>query len=153
MVRAHRLNDAPPETSFMPTAALIDRTLESLAPWSGRSVAVAMSGGVDSSLTATLLHRAGARVVGVHMRTRPSARCGRFESTATCCSLADAADAQRVADLAGFPFYALDFAADFRREIIEPFISDYLAGRTPSPCVRCNYLLKLGRLLDESLSS
>jgi tRNA-specific 2-thiouridylase len=131
----------------MSTPALLERTLASLAPWSGRAVVVAMSGGVDSALAAALLHRAGAHVIGVHMRTWHYNDCGEREGLATCCSPADARDARRVADLFGFPFYAMDFQGGFRASVIEPFIADYLAGRTPNPCVHCNNQLKLGSLL------
>jgi tRNA-specific 2-thiouridylase len=131
----------------MDAPSLLDRTLETLTDWNGRAVVVAMSGGVDSALAAALLHRAGARVIGVHMRTwHYGDACGR-EGLATCCSPADALDARRVADLLGFPFYAMDFQIGFRKAVIEPFIRDYLDGRTPNPCVHCNNQLKLGSLL------
>lgn len=126
---------------------LLEQTMESLAEWRGRTVVVAISGGVDSALSAVLLHRAGASVIGVHMRTWHYNDCGEKDGLATCCSPADAMDARRVADLCGFPFYAMDFQVNFRQSVIEPFIADYLAGRTPNPCVNCNNSLKLGSLL------
>jgi tRNA-specific 2-thiouridylase len=130
----------------MPTA--LDTTLDSLRVWKDRTVVVAMSGGVDSALTAALLHTAGARVVGVHMRTWHYNDCATPKpGVATCCSPADARDARRVAEQFGFPFYSMDFEDNFRQSVIEPFIRDYLAGRTPNPCVHCNNQLKLGSLL------
>jgi len=70
----------------------------------------------------------------------------------TCCSPADAADARRVAEEMGFPFYSIDFQADFRKAVINPFITDYLNARTPNPCVHCNTKLKLGTLLAKAKS-
>jgi tRNA-specific 2-thiouridylase len=105
-----------------------------------------MSGGVDSSVAAYLLRQQGYEVVGLFMRTgahgseneAPSHKKG-------CCSALDAGDARRVADLLDIPFYALDFEKDFDR-IIDYFADEYLAGRTPNPCVVCNTWLKFGKL-------
>jgi len=126
---------------------LMNETLARLGGWRGRKVVVAMSGGVDSAVAAALLHRAGAEVIGVHMRTWHYKGCEANDGLATCCSPADARDARRVADQFGFPFYAMDFQVNFRQAVIEPFIRDYLDGRTPNPCVQCNNKLKLGSLL------
>src|SRR5438876_6151695 len=109
-------------------------------------VVLAMSGGVDSSVAAVLLKRQGYDVVGLFMRTGvhddgdhiPAHKKG-------CCSAVDAGDARRVADRLGVPFYALDFEQDFER-IIDYFADEYLAGRTPNPCVVCNNWLKFGKL-------
>jgi len=116
-------------------------------------VVLAMSGGVDSSVAALLLKEQGHEVIGLFMRTgvhghddtggltspaRPSRKQG-------CCSALDAGDARRVADRLDMPFYALDFEADFAR-IIDYFADEYLAGRTPNPCVVCNNWLKFGKL-------
>ncbi len=105
-----------------------------------------MSGGVDSSVAAYLLKQQGYDVIGLFMRTgahggdetEPSRKKG-------CCSALDAGDARRVADLLDIPFYALDFERDFSR-IIDYFADEYLAGRTPNPCVVCNNWLKFGKL-------
>lgn len=117
----------------------------------GRKILVAMSGGVDSSLTAAALRLAGAEVIGVHMRVWHYRGCGSDDGLngkiATCCSPADANDARRVAEQYDFPFYSIDYETDFRRAVIDPFVKDYLAGRTPNPCVSCNSKLKLGSLL------
>jgi tRNA-specific 2-thiouridylase len=109
-------------------------------------VVLAMSGGVDSSVAAYLLKRQGYDVIGLFMRTGthgaeddlPARKKG-------CCSALDAGDARRVADLLDIPFYALDFERDFDR-IIDYFADEYLAGRTPNPCVMCNNWLKFGKL-------
>jgi tRNA-specific 2-thiouridylase len=109
-------------------------------------VVLAMSGGVDSSVAAYLLKQQGYEVIGLFMRTgahneddaTPSHKKG-------CCSAQDAGDARRVADRLDIPFYALDFERDFER-IIDYFADEYLAGRTPNPCVVCNNWLKFGKL-------
>ncbi len=107
-------------------------------------VVLAMSGGVDSSVAAHLLKEQGHDVIGLFMRT--GAHGDNLERrTKTCCSATDAVDAQAVADRLDIPFYALDFELDFER-IIENFADEYLAGRTPNPCVMCNIWLKFGKL-------
>ena len=109
-------------------------------------VILAMSGGVDSSVAALLLKQQGYDVVGLFMRTgdhgEHDARAGHKQG---CCSALDAGDARRVADRLDIPFYALDFERDFYR-IIDYFADEYLAGRTPNPCVVCNNWLKFGKL-------
>ena len=110
-------------------------------------VVLAMSGGVDSSVAALLLRRQGYEVIGLFMRTgaHGGAEDGRADHKKGCCSALDAADARRVADRLDIPFYALDFESDFDR-IIDYFADEYLAGRTPNPCVVCNTWLKFGKL-------
>lgn len=128
-------------------------------------VVLAMSGGVDSSVAAQLLLTAGHEVIGVFMRhgEASSAACRVTDGSAAglpvlgsvrrpghkqgCCSASDAADARRVASKLGIPFYALDLQQDFRR-IVDYFVDDYLHGRTPNPCVKCNHWIKFGRLFD-----
>jgi tRNA-uridine 2-sulfurtransferase len=114
-----------------------------------RRVVLAMSGGVDSSASAVLLKEHGYDVVGLFMRTgahtdEPDSRADHKKG---CCSAIDAGDARRIADRLDIPFYALDFEADFNR-IIDYFADEYLAGRTPNPCVVCNTWLKFGRLWE-----
>lgn len=116
-------------------------------------VLLAMSGGVDSSVAAWLLREQGHHVIGLFMRhgavgsttCNTSAEVSRHKQG--CCSAADAADAHRVADSLGIPFYAVNFAAEFAR-IIDYFVNEYTAGRTPNPCIVCNTSLKFGRLFD-----
>lgn len=109
-------------------------------------VVLAMSGGVDSSVSAVLLRKQGYDVVGLFMRTgvHHDADAGPAHKKG-CCSAIDAADARRVADRLDLPFYALDFQEDFGR-IMDYFADEYVAGRTPNPCVVCNTWLKFGKL-------
>ena len=126
--------------------------IEGLNIFKGRKILVAMSGGIDSAVAAVALRRAGAEVIGVHMRVWHYDDCNDDLSAkiATCCSPADADDARRVAEQFDFPFYSIDFQADFRRAVIDPFVDDYLNARTPNPCVACNSKLKLGTLLAKA---
>jgi tRNA-specific 2-thiouridylase len=105
---------------------------------------MALSGGVDSSVAAWLLSRAGHRLVGVSMQLWDAGG----GAPGRCCSPADFADARRVAALAGFPYYVLDFEAAFAERVVAPFVREYAGGRTPNPCVECNRFLKFGSLLD-----
>jgi tRNA-specific 2-thiouridylase len=109
-----------------------------------RRVVLAMSGGVDSSVAACLLQEQGYEVIGLFMRTGSYAEDAERRSK-TCCSVTDALDAQRVADQLDLPFYALDFEGEFGR-IKDYFADEYVAGRTPNPCVMCNIWLKFGKL-------
>ena len=112
-----------------------------------------MSGGVDSSVAAWLLRQAGHEVVGLFMRHghQETNTCSTSPSASPrkqgCCSASDAADARRVAERLGIPFYAINFQEEFGR-IIQYFISEYTSGRTPNPCVVCNTWLKFGKLVD-----
>ncbi|MBI4515356.1 MAG: tRNA 2-thiouridine(34) synthase MnmA [Deltaproteobacteria bacterium] len=106
-------------------------------------VVVGMSGGVDSSLAAALLLEQGYEVIGVAMRLW----AGEAGMTASgCCSLDDFVDARRVAGQLGIAFYVMDFRPQFETSVVTPFVSEYLAGRTPNPCVRCNQFVKFGAL-------
>ncbi|HSF39800.1 MAG TPA: tRNA 2-thiouridine(34) synthase MnmA, partial [Thermoanaerobaculia bacterium] len=110
-------------------------------------IAVAMSGGLDSSVTAWLLAREGRPVVGLSMllwdRSEEAVH-GR------CCGALDLGDAKRVAQQAGIPHYTLKMDEEFREKVVDPFVTDYLAGRTPSPCVRCNTWIKFDLLLERA---
>jgi tRNA-specific 2-thiouridylase len=107
-------------------------------------VLVAMSGGVDSSMAAVLLADAGHDVTGVHLKMAdtPSGLPGKG-----CCTLDDARDARRVADRLGLPFYVWDLSEAFRERVVDDFVAEYAAGRTPNPCVRCNERVKYTALL------
>src|SRR5215469_12201431 len=110
----------------------------------GKRVVLAMSGGVDSSVSAALLKEQGYDVLGLFMRTGAHA-VDEQRRAKTCCSVADAMDARNVTDRLDIPFYALDFERDFAR-IEDYFADEYLTGRTPNPCVMCNIWLKFGKL-------
>ena len=114
-------------------------------------VIVAMSGGVDSSVAAARMVDAGHEVVGVHLAlSRTSAAAGA--GSRGCCTLDDARDARRVADLLGIPFYVWDLSERFQAEVIDDFLDEYRAGRTPNPCVRCNERIKFAAVLDRALA-
>ena len=112
-------------------------------------VLVAMSGGVDSSMAAALLCEQGHDVTGVHLKMAdtPSGLPGKG-----CCTLDDARDARRVADVLGIPFYVWDFADAFNERVVDDFVAEYAAGRTPNPCIRCNERVKYTALLARALS-
>ncbi|MFB9732506.1 tRNA 2-thiouridine(34) synthase MnmA [Ornithinimicrobium kibberense] len=114
-------------------------------------VVAAMSGGVDSAVAAARMIDAGHEVVGVHLALAQSASTLR-ESARGCCTLEDAGDARRVADRLGIPFYVWDMADRFREDVVEDFVAEYAAGRTPNPCLRCNEKIKFAALLDKALA-
>ncbi len=114
-------------------------------------VLAAMSGGVDSAVAAALAAETGNDVTGVHMalsRTRGTLRTG----SRGCCTIEDAFDARRVCDLIGIPFYVWDFSEEFAQDVVTDFLSEYAAGRTPNPCLRCNEKIKFAALLDRAIA-
>ncbi len=127
-------------------------TWQDVAP--GTRVVVAMSGGVDSSVAAALLVERGCDVVGITMKNFCYADVPEERSAAACCSLEAIEDARGVARALGVHHHVLDFEGPFREAVIDPFVEEYAAGRTPNPCVRCNryvrfpQLWRKARLLD-----
>ncbi len=114
-----------------------------------KKVAVAMSGGVDSAVAALLLQQSGHETVGVTMCLGVApAEGGR----AKCCGAREIEDAGSVCRALGIRHYVVDFAADLEEKVIEPFVAEYLRGRTPNPCVACNRWLKFGSLLSKALA-
>ncbi|MDE0703575.1 MAG: tRNA 2-thiouridine(34) synthase MnmA [Rhodospirillaceae bacterium] len=109
-------------------------------------VAVAMSGGVDSSVTAALLHAEGYDVIGVTLQLYDHGAA--VNRPGACCAGQDIRDARRVAEEAGFPHYVLDYETRFRESVIDDFADSYLRGETPLPCVRCNQTVKFTDLLQ-----
>lgn len=117
-----------------------------------RTIAVAMSGGVDSSTVAALLRAEGHQVVGLTMQLwnqrRLSGHPGMPEAVqGRCCSLDDVYDARRVAEILGIPYYVINHEERFERDVVRPFVEEYLSGRTPIPCSLCNNHLKFDQLL------
>jgi tRNA-uridine 2-sulfurtransferase len=112
-------------------------------------VLAAMSGGVDSAVAAARAVDAGHDVTGVHLAL--SSNPQSFRSGARgCCTLEDARDARRAADVIGIPFYVWDMAERFRADVIDDFVAEYAAGRTPNPCLRCNEKIKFAAVLDKA---
>ncbi len=114
-------------------------------------VLAALSGGVDSAVAAARAVDAGHEVVGVHMalsRSRAQHRTG----SRGCCSIEDASDARRAADVLGIPYYVWDLSEEFEDTVVADFLSEYEAGRTPNPCVRCNEHIKFAALADRGIA-
>lgn len=117
----------------------------------GKRIAVAMSGGVDSSLAAALLLKEGYEAIGVTFRMWPKEECGASFSRA-CCSLEAVTRARAVAGDLGIPYYVFDFSEAFKTKVIDYFCEEYLKGFTPNPCVICNEKIKFGFLHEKALA-
>lgn len=113
-------------------------------------VLVAMSGGIDSSVTAVLLHEAGYEVIGLTMKTWDYASSGGEKKETGCCSLDSIHDARDIAVRLGFPHYIFDIREEFNESVIDYFVAEYLAGRTPNPCIVCNTYIKWDALLKRA---
>ncbi|HEX2075510.1 MAG TPA: tRNA 2-thiouridine(34) synthase MnmA [Geodermatophilus sp.] len=109
----------------------------------------AMSGGVDSAVAAALAVEDGHDVTGVHLALSPDRQTLRSGARG-CCSVEDAHDARRVADELGIPFYVWDLAERFTEDVVDDFVAEYAAGRTPNPCLRCNEKIKFAAVLDRA---
>ena len=108
-----------------------------------------MSGGVDSAVAAARAVQAGHEVIGVHLAL--SSNPQKYRSGARgCCTIEDSHDARRAADVIGIPFYIWDMAEEFHEEVVENFMAEYAAGRTPNPCLRCNEKIKFAAVLDRA---
>lgn len=112
-------------------------------------VLAALSGGVDSAVAAALAVEAGHDVTGVHMALTNESQACRIGNRG-CCSVEDAEDAARAAEIMGIPFYVWDLAQEFEDKVIEDFVAEYRLGHTPNPCVRCNEFVKFRELADRA---
>jgi len=117
----------------------------------GRRIAVAMSGGVDSSVAAALLQAQGHEVVGVTLQQWPRDDSEESARHGGCCSLSAVDDARRVAAILDIPYYCWNLEREFGERVIEPFHREYLEGRTPNPCVRCNAFVRFDLMLSRVL--
>lgn len=116
-----------------------------------KRVLLGMSGGVDSSVAAALLVEEGYEVIGITMKTyRYEDVGGNVGNDSSCCSLDGINDARRVAMQLGIPHYVVDFSGTFREHVIDPFINEYMSGRTPNPCVQCNIHIKWAEMLRKA---
>ncbi|MFF4775101.1 tRNA 2-thiouridine(34) synthase MnmA [Microtetraspora fusca] len=114
-------------------------------------VLAAMSGGVDSAVAAARIAEAGHDVTGVHLALSSNPQSYRTGARG-CCTIEDSRDARRAADVIGIPFYIWDMAERFHRDVVEDFVNEYAAGRTPNPCLRCNEKIKFEAVLDRALA-
>ncbi len=114
-------------------------------------VVAAMSGGVDSAVAAARAVDAGHEVTGIHLALSRNPRSYRSGARG-CCSIEDAGDARRAADALGIPFFVWDMSEEFADEVVDDFVAEYEAGRTPNPCLRCNERIKFAAVLDRALA-
>ena len=116
-----------------------------------KKVVVGLSGGVDSSVAACLLKKQGYDVIGVTMQIWQEEDSDFQEENGGCCGLSAVEDARRVAQKLDIPYYVMNFRKEFKEKVIDYFNGEYLAGRTPNPCIACNRYVKWESLLKRSL--
>jgi tRNA-specific 2-thiouridylase len=114
-------------------------------------VLAAMSGGVDSAVAAARAAESGHDVTGIHLALSRNPQSYRTGARG-CCTIEDANDARRAADVIGIPFYVWDLSERFHRDVVEDFVAEYSAGRTPNPCLRCNEKIKFSAVLDRAVA-
>lgn len=135
----------------MSTQILVEEMREAPAPTAAGAIAVAMSGGVDSSTVAAMLREQGQTIVGLTMQLWNQRRLPQLQgggaASHRCCSIDDVYDARRVAEHLKIPYYVINFEREFEQTVVRPFVADYLEGRTPIPCTHCNNDVKFDRLL------
>ena len=136
---------SPPASSAAPSAPMALNSLGFAKPAAETRVVVAMSGGVDSSVTAALLHEQGYEVIGITLQLYDHGVA--VQAKGACCAGVDIHDARNVAARLGIPHYVLDYESRFRDQVMQDFADSYLRGETPIPCVRCNQTVKFSDLL------
>ena len=114
-------------------------------------VLAAMSGGVDSAVAAARVAEAGHDVTGIHLALSRNPKSYRTGARG-CCTIEDANDARRAADVIGIPFYVWDLSEQFHEDVVEDFLAEYAGGRTPNPCLRCNEKIKFAAVLERALA-
>ena len=117
-----------------------------------KRIVVAMSGGVDSSTVAALLHQQGHEVIGITLRLWTPSPWNNGDRYGSCCSPQDVSDAKKVCQQLGIPHYTFDMEQQFKTKVVDNFISEYLEGKTPNPCVRCNSFIKFDPLLKYAVA-
>src|ERR1700688_2243790 len=129
----------------------LENSQNTTAVAAAQTTAVAMSGGVDSSTVAAMLRDRGDSIIGLTMQLWNQRRLPQLQGDGPaqhrCCSIDDVYDARRVAEHLNMPFYVVNFEREFEQDVIRPFVDDYIRGRTPIPCTRCNNDVKFDRLL------
>jgi tRNA-specific 2-thiouridylase len=140
------LDLAPSPTAAAADPAVLDAVRLSVGLPAGTRIVAAMSGGVDSTVTAALLHQAGYDVVGVTLQLYDHGAA--IQKKGACCAGQDIRDARQAAQMIGIPHYVLDYESRFRQQVVEDFADAYLRGETPIPCIRCNQTVKFRDLLD-----